>query len=157
MTTATARLDVVGGDRVAAVGPDDHEDGGPTPAVLAFEDGIPGFADAHRFVLSDLTDDGTFQLLASVDDPDVTIVVVSPWLFFPDYAPELPDADRRVLAIDDPGDAIVFCSVLVEDDRDELVVNLRAPFVANARTHAARQVLLDDVELPLRAPVPSGS
>jgi flagellar assembly factor FliW len=125
------------------------------PPVLRFTDGIPGFADAHGFVLSDLTDDGTFQLLTSVDDPDLSIVVTSPWLFFPDYAPALPTSDQRVLGIEQPEDAVLFCTVIA-DDTDALHLNLRAPFVANARTHAARQVLLEDDELPLRATVPMG-
>lgn len=125
-------------------------------AVLRFADGIPGFAEAHRFALSDLTEDGTFQLLTCVEDPGVSLVVASPWLFFPDYAPELPDGDRRVLGLEDPTEAVLFCSVTAEDDVEQLVVNLRAPFVANASTRAARQVILDE-DLPLRAPVPAGA
>lgn len=123
--------------------------------VLRFDDGIPGFAQARRFVLSDLSDDGTFQLLTCVEDPDLSLVVASPWLFFPDYAPELPEEDRSVLAIDDPTQAVLFCTVNVDDD-ERLVVNLRAPFIANARTLAARQVVLEE-DLPLRAAVPSGA
>ena len=124
-------------------------------AVLSFEDGIPGFTGAHRFVLSDLTDDGTFQMLSCVDDPDLSLVVTSPWLFFPDYAPELPTVDQVVLGIEEPTEAIVFCSVIAEDT-DELVLNLRAPFIANSRTRSARQVILDDESIPLRAAVTAG-
>ena len=124
-------------------------------SVLRFADGIPGFADARRFVLSDLTDDGTFQLLTCVEDPELSIVVALPWVFFPDYAPELPESDRRGLGIEQPTDAVVFCSVCAEDDVDEIVLNLRAPFIANATTREARQVILHDEDLPLRAPVSS--
>jgi flagellar assembly factor FliW len=128
---------------------------GADPDVLTFAGGIPGFAGAQRFVLGDLTDDGTFQLLRCLDDPDLSIVVTSPWLFFPDYGLDLPESDRRELAIEDAGETLVFCSVIA-DDPEQLFLNLRAPFVANARTHAARQVVLDDAELPLRALVPTG-
>lgn len=139
-----------GPSRDAATGP--AASGEDELAVLRFEDGIPGFTGARRFVLSDLTDDGTFQLLRSVDDPDLSLVVTSPWLFFPDYAPELPDIDQSVLGITDPAEAIVFCSVIAEDT-DELLLNLRAPFIANGRTRDARQVILEDESLPLRASV----
>ena len=127
------------------------------PPALRFADGIPGFADAHRFLLSDLTEDRTFQLLTCVEDPELSIVVAIPWLFYPDYAPELSDGDRRGLGIEDPTDAVVFCSVTAEDDADDLVLNLRAPFIANAHTREARQVILQDEELPLRAPVSAGA
>lgn len=126
-----------------------------TPDVLTFDGGIPGFAAAERFVLGDFTDDGTFQLLSCLDDPELSLVVTSPWLFFPDYGMDLPESERRELAIEDPNDALVFCSVIA-DDTDALFLNLRAPFVANSRTRAARQVVLDDPELPLRALVPTG-
>lgn len=126
------------------------------PPVLRFADGIPGFADAHGFLLSDLTDDGTFQLLTCIEDPELSIVVAVPWLFFPDYAPELTETDRRGLGIDDPTDAVVFCSVTADEAADELVVNLRAPFIANANTRAARQIILDE-DLPLRAPLSAGA
>ena len=145
----TARVGVVEGRDVAADATRDPD------GVLRFDDGIPGFAQAHRFVLSDLTEDGTFQLLTCVEDPELSLVVASPWLFFPDYAPELPESDRSVLAIDSPSEAVLFCAVNVDDD-DQLVVNLRAPFVANARTLTARQVVLDE-DLPLRAVAPSGA
>jgi len=128
---------------------------GTTPDVLTFDGGIPGFAGVERFVLGDLTEDGTFQLLRSVDDPDLSIVVTSPWLFFPDYGLDLPDPERRELALEDAAEALVFCSVIA-DDTEHLFLNLRAPFVANSRTRAARQVVLDDPDLPLRALVPAG-
>jgi flagellar assembly factor FliW len=123
--------------------------------VLRFADGIPGFAAAHRFALEDLTDDGTFQLLASLDVADLSLVVASPWLFFPDYAPELPESDRRGLGIDEPDDVVLFCSVVADDDQDVLHLNLRAPFVANVHTREARQVVLHE-DLPLRATVTAG-
>lgn len=132
----------------------DAADGAP-PDVLTFDGGIPGFAAAERFVLGDLTDDGTFQLLRSVEDPDLSLVVTSPWLFFPDYAMDLPEGERRQLGIEDAAEAMVFCSVIA-DDTEHLFLNLRAPFVANARTRAARQIVLDDADLPLRALVPTG-
>lgn len=119
-------------------------------AVLTFDGGIPGLDQGTRFTLADLTEDGMFQELVCVDVPDLTLVVASPWLFFPDYAPDLPDADTRGLDIETPEDVALFCSVIV--DGDHLAMNLRAPFVANAHTHAARQVVLDADE-PLRAPL----
>lgn len=127
-------------------------EGGGT--VLHFHDGIPGLAGGARYALSDLTKDGTFQLLACVDDPALSLVVTSPWLFFPDYTPDVPEADRLGLHLEGPEDALVFCSVIAEDT-DDLFLNLRAPFVANRHSLTARQVILDDEDLPLRASVTS--
>ncbi len=120
------------------------------PAVLVFEGGIPGFGAHRQFLLADLTDEGTFQELVCVDEPGLALVVASPWWFFPEYRPDLPEQDRAELAIGSPVDAAVFCAVVVDDD--QLMMNLRAPFVVHASTHRARQVILDE-DQPMRAPV----
>jgi len=116
--------------------------------VLTFDGGVPGLTGARQFVLRDLTDDGMFQEFVSVDQPGLALVAASPWTFFPDYTPQLPEADRDALDVEQEQDVVVFCSVLV--DGEGLSMNLRAPFVVNRRTCAGRQVVLDE-ELPMRA------
>lgn len=124
--------------------------------VLEFGDGIPGFPRAHRFVLRDLTDDGPFQMLESLDQPDLSMVVAVPWLFFPDYAPELAAEDQEDLGIERPEDAIVFCTVTADLDEEAVYLNLLGPFVVNARTRQGRQVVLADTSQPVRARVALG-
>lgn len=125
--------------------------------VLHFRDGIPGFPTARRFVLADLDEAGEspLQALRSLDEPDLELVVAVPWLFFPDYAPELGKADQRDLGLDDPDDAVVFCAVSADADSDQVYLNLLGPFVVNARTRQGRQVVLADPDQPARAPVPA--
>lgn len=134
-------------------------DDAPTPdgGVLTFPGGIPGFPGAERFVLRDLTEDGTFQELTSVDEPSVALVVLSPWLAFPEYEPELPEEDREFLGIEDPAEAVVFCAVNAPENVEGLTVNLLGPFVVNRRTQVGRQVILSDQPHDLRTPLPTGS
>lgn len=122
--------------------------------TIVFPDGIPGFPGAHHFALTDLTEDGTFQTLQSIEDPDLSFVVSVPWLFFPDYSPQLSEEDRHDLGIEQPEDATVFCSVNVPEDEERLYLNLLGPFVVNTRTRIGRQVVLTDESQPVRAPIP---
>ncbi|HVL99730.1 MAG TPA: flagellar assembly protein FliW [Egibacteraceae bacterium] len=124
-------------------------------SILEFPDGIPGFPSSRRFVLSDLTEDaeGPFQVLQSLDDPTLSMVVSVPWPFFPDYSPRLDETDRAVLELDDPEDAVVFCGVTADPDNGTVFLNLLGPFVVNARTLRGRQVVLTDPQQPARAPV----
>ena len=122
----------------------------PEPPVLQFPDGIAGFPAMRRFTLQQVVEDSLFELLDSVDDDGVSMVVTRPWLLFPDYAPEIDDRDRGELELERPEDAIVFCPVSIDRDAGRLCVNLRGPLVVNARTHRGRQVVLDE-DLPLRA------
>ena len=127
------------------------------PQVLTFPDGIPGFPSAARWVLTDLVDDGAFQLLQSLDDPDLSMVVGIPWLFFPDYAPDLDDGEVRSLGIDRPEDAVLFCSVTVPEAGDSPTMNLLAPFVVNRHTQAGRQVVVGADDTEIRTPLPLGA
>lgn len=129
----------------------------PEAGILTFPGGIPGFPTTERFVLRDLTEDGTFQELASVDDPALALIVLSPWLAFPGYAPELPEEDQEFLGIEDPSDVIVFCAVNAPEDVDGLTVNLLGPFVVNRHSLIGRQVILTDQSLDVRTPLPTGS
>jgi flagellar assembly factor FliW len=122
--------------------------------VLRFADGIPGFGQLRSFQLVSLGEDTVFQLLQSTEDPDVSMVVVVPWLFFPDYEIDLPDDERGRLAIQRPEDAVVFSPVTLAAEERRVYVNLVGPFVVNPTTGEGRQVVLTDSDHPLRAPVP---
>lgn len=127
------------------------------PAVIHFSDGIPGFPELHRFVLIDIADGGAFQELRSVDDPSISMIVCVPWIFFPDYAPELAEADQQDLGIDQADDAVLFCPVTLEQNSERVHVNLFGPFVVNAKTRRGRQLVLTDSGYPLRAPLELGA
>ncbi len=124
---------------------------------LTFPEGIPGFPDATRWVLSELAEDGAFQLLQSLDDPDLAMVVGVPWLFFPDYAPDLADTEVQALGIESPEDAILFCSVTITEEGGEPTMNLLGPFVVNRHTQVGRQIVLGIDDAQLRAPLPLGA
>ena len=133
----------------------DHSMSDTEDEILHIERGIPGLTDSERFLLSDLGDEAesAFQLLTSVDDEDVSIIVAIPWLFFPDYTPELPEAESAALGISDPEQAVVFCPVTLDADNDQIHLNLLGPFIVNATSRRGRQVVLADSEWPVRAAV----
>ena len=130
---------------------DTHAD---NTTILTFDDGIPGFPDHTRFVLVNFVDEGVFQMLQSVDDPDIAMVVANPWTFFPDYEPELTELDQEGLEIQTAEDAIVFCPVSVGDG-GVLFMNLLGPFVVNAKSYRGRQVVLMDGRHTVRTPIPA--
>ncbi|MFT5563503.1 MAG: flagellar assembly factor FliW [Myxococcota bacterium] len=127
-------------------------------SVLTFDDGLPGFTDAHQFVLVDLVEDGAFQLLRSLDHEGLELVVGQPWLFFPDYAPEIADDDQTQLSLETAEDALIFCAVTLPEGEDSVpTMNLLGPFVVNRHTLAGRQVVLrDEVATPVRAQLDLG-
>jgi flagellar assembly factor FliW len=121
--------------------------------VLTFPDGILGFPGSTRFALVNDSEDALFQLLQSLDDDSVALIVTVPWLFFPDYSPEISELERKQLKLQSPDDAIVFCPVTLTGDPDVVYLNLLGPFVVHKDTLEGRQVVLADSEWPVRAPV----
>ncbi len=121
-----------------------------TEQILRFDDGIPGFPEAREFVLGDLDEAGTFQVLQNVGNPEIALVVCSPWLLVPDYEAVLAEDDERELELTDPDDAVVFCAVTLDEAARAFHLNLLGPFVVNARTQRGRQVVLTESGHPVR-------
>lgn len=122
---------------------------------LRFASGLPGFPEAQRFVLVYGADDNPFALLRSLDDPDLAFAVVSPAVFFPDYAPELDDESAARLGLLDTDDALVLVIVTVPERATDATANLLAPVVVNRRTRQASQVVLAGSDYGVRVPLVS--
>ncbi len=121
--------------------------------ILHFPDGIPGFPDLRDFLLVDFHEDGIFQQLQSIEDPAVAMIVCVPWLFRPDYAPVLSDAEQAELALERPDDAIVFVPVSFDPADKQVFLNLLGPFVVNGTTRRGLQLVLTGSEYSARTPL----
>jgi flagellar assembly factor FliW len=111
---------------------------------LEFAAGLPGFPDAHRFVLVRLGDaDSPFSILRSLDQPDLEFVVAPPLLFFPDYEPEIDDSLAGRLGLSSADDALLLVIITVAEQPSRSTANLLGPIVVNRHTRSAAQAVLD--------------
>lgn len=120
--------------------------------VIEFVEGLLGFPDLRRYVLVDHRK-GVFMWLQSLEDPSLAFLVVDPWVFFPDYSPEIPDEDVEALELKEPYNFSLFCLVTVPSDPRKMTVNLRGPVVVNLNNRRAKQVVVTNPEYPIRQPV----
>jgi flagellar assembly factor FliW len=121
--------------------------------VLDFPDGLPGFSEATRFALVPVTGNEAFFWLQSVDDPALAFLSAIPWPFFPDYEPEVPDADQEALGLTTPDDVLVLCLLTIRREERQVTANLMGPLVVNQLTRTGRQIVLADSDYPLQAPL----
>lgn len=121
--------------------------------VLDMVQPLLGFPESGRFALARLDETGVLCELRSVDQPDLRFVVVPPAVFFPDYAPVVEDDVAEALGARDADDLLVLSMVTLGRSPQEATANLLAPVLVNHRTRRAAQVLLEDADLPLRAPL----
>lgn len=123
--------------------------------VLSFPDALPGFPEARRFVLVNVTDSDVYFWLQSLDDPALAFLCAIPWGFFPDYAPEVPDDDQEMLELTREEDAMVLCLLTVHREENSITANLLGPVIVNMQSRVGRQVVLYSDEYPVQAPLAS--
>ncbi len=124
----------------------------PAEQVYAFEPALGGFPEYRRYVLIPEAD-SPVEWLQSVDDPAVAFALVEPFLFVPEYAFEIPEQDVQALGLRSTDDAVVRCIVTLREDPADITANLLAPLVFCRRTHLARQIILQDADMPMRHPL----
>ena len=118
-------------------------------ARLRFDAGLYGFPDARDFALVPAGRQGLWWL-QSADEPALALLLADPFHFFPDYAPDVPDAELAALA---PDAAEFTLLVVVTLSADAPTANLRAPVVVDARARRARQVVLPEERRGVREPI----
>lgn len=133
----------------------------PDNDVVTFDDGLPGFRGARSMVLvgaGDLTGaqagEGhqTLFWLQDVSDPELAFLTTVPWSAYPDYDINIDPSD-----IDgaDGDDLCVLAIVTVRRDNEmvRLTSNLLAPIVIDTNKRVGRQVILQDGDWPINAPL----
>lgn len=123
--------------------------------VFHFADGIPGFPQIQQWALVRLDDMGTVFDLHALDGSGTRFVTVPSFSFFPDYAPEINDEIATQLELTDAKDALVLLIVNIGADLPSSTANLAAPVIVNSTKLKGAQVVLDDTDLPIRAPLAS--
>lgn len=112
-----------------------------------------GFPEHRRFALAALDEEGAIYDLRSLEDAELRFVVVPPVLFFSGYSPEIDDATAALLQAEEADDLLALVVVTLGEGLSDATANLLAPVVVNHRKRLAAQVVLDDVDLSLRAPL----
>ena len=156
MTTTLTAMATVEKTTTLTTTQEDQSVSGEIP-VLEMVHPFVGFPDHTRFALARLDDEGTVCDLRSVDDPAVSFVVVPPHVFFADYGPEVDDSTVAMLGVEREDDLLTLVVVTLGETAEDATANLLAPVLVNHRTRRAAQVVLDDLALPIKAPLAGAS
>jgi flagellar assembly factor FliW len=137
----------------------------PDDEVVTFTDGLPGFLGKRRMVLlgggefpGGAAGDGHHSLfwLQDVTDPDLAFLTIVPWSAYPDYDIEI-EADTIGSPPSDDLCVLVIVTVRRDDNSVRLTSNLLAPIVIDATSRVGRQVILQNQDWPVQAPLSSAS
>jgi len=117
---------------------------------ILFEEGIIGVPRARRFLLLE-REGSPIRLLRCLDIEGFALPVVDPRLADGAYAPEFAPGVLERLSVR-AGDPLLLLAVTVLEPSGP-VANLRAPIVINVNRRLGAQVILENRDYPLRAPV----
>lgn len=122
--------------------------------VLRFLDPPPGLPALRSALLMEVDDSGLVYELRPADEDDGTRLLVVVPALFPQYAPVLDDDTAAALELTTAEDALLLLVLNLGDGAGSgPTANLAAPIVVNRHTRSAAQVVLGDVDLPMRAPL----
>ncbi|HEX4977131.1 MAG TPA: flagellar assembly protein FliW [Nocardioides sp.] len=129
------------------------DDGVRVPEIR-FPGGLPGFAGLERFALEQWGDESSpFSLLRSLEDPELSFVVVPPMLFFPEYEPDVSEESVASIGIAEPDDAMLLVIVTVRQPVQDSTANLLGPLVINVHDLRGVQAVLEPDRWSTAAPL----
>lgn len=127
-------------------------------AVVEFVSAVPGFPEARTWQLEVWGDDPSspFTLMRNAEIEGLEFVVISPFIFFPDYAPNLDDSTVETLGLEGPEDAMLLVVLTIGETIEQTTANLLGPIVINNKTLKAVQTILHEPGLSTKTPIAGG-
>ena len=113
-----------------------------TDKVVHFPRGLAGFENERDFILLQIRPEAPLLILQSVNTPVVGLLVADPYSFFDkSYAPQVGDAEKQLLHIENLEQAAVLVTVSIPAGAPEqAALNLTGPIVINYEARVGLQV-----------------
>lgn len=123
--------------------------------VMTMPAGLAGFPGRKRFVLLEREETRPFCWYQSADDPNLSLVVMNPFLFKPDYSVELKHVIKEMSWEGDHLKEIAVYVVLTVNESGlyRITANLIGPIVINTVKREAVQLVIHDSPYSLQHPV----
>ena len=124
--------------------------------IIHFPEGILGFENLKDYTLLYDNEDGDAPFitwLQSVDEGGFAIPVLSPFLVKEGYNPEIEDELLKEIGTLTEENIVVLVSLTVPEDVKDMSVNLKAPFIINADTKKAVQVIVEGDDFEIKYPI----
>ena len=115
--------------------------------ILNMPEGLPGFSGFEKFVLLEDPKTAPFCWLQSIEEPILSLIVMNPLLFKPDYQLDLNAfIDSRGWKDIMPDELLVYVVVNVSavNTVKKITANLMGPLIINPKKHEVVQVVISD-------------
>lgn len=123
---------------------------------LKFEKGLLGLELYKNFVLKDIDEVDSFKLLQCKEEPDIGLILVSPFDIEKEYEFEISDVIEKQIDAETINDLLIFTTVNVNSDPTKMTTNLRAPIIINTVSKKGIQVILNNEQYKIKHPISKG-
>ena len=109
--------------------------------VVRFPRGLAGFETERDFILLQIRPEAPLLILQSVHTPQVGLLVADPYSFLDkSYAPVLGPAERQLLQLEDPAEAVLLVTVSIPVGvPEQAALNLTGPIFINHKVRLGVQ------------------
>lgn len=121
--------------------------------IWTFEEGIPGFEDEKEWVILPIDDEDMYQVLQSVTNAEVALIVANPYLFEEQYDFTLTEEVATSLDVQDESHLFVLTVLTVREPFDQSTWNGQAPLLFNSENKRALQFITHDTRYSVRESV----
>lgn len=119
--------------------------------LIHFEEGIPGFEKHKNFVIVERKESEPIKWLVCIDEPNIVLPVIDPWLIRVDYDVKIDEGTIEMLEIESEKDVLIVCVLVIPPDNPKnMTINLLAPIVINVKNNQARQLIMEGSEYKIR-------
>jgi len=119
--------------------------------LIVFPNGLVGQPDWKRFVLTTPEEDATIQVLQSVEQAELALMVTNPLQLIANYSVPLSREERAILQLEADEQPTVLCTISIHSNL--ITTNLVGPLVVNSRNGLGTQVVVVDSPYSTRHPV----
>lgn len=121
--------------------------------IITFENGIFGFEKNKQYLLIRFEEDNAGLLcLQNLEDTQLAFIVANPFVFLPDYTPQVTQTDLKKLGNPPFENLVFYTTCVLAEDMANSSTNLRCPLVINGETKQAIQVILEDSTYGFKQP-----
>jgi len=113
--------------------------------IVVFEDGLLAFEEYKRYIIIDNPDETIpFKWLQSLDDSNLTFVIINPFVFKKNYEFDIPEKITEKLKIKEQKDVLVYTLVVVPEDITKMTSNLLGPIIINIKDKLGKQIIIEN-------------
>lgn len=122
--------------------------------LICFEDGLFGFEAYKKYLPLPIDEDSDATLcIQSVEDSELSFIVMNPFMLMEEYNPVLSKKDMERVGAMEEESLSFYVICIIRDTADESSVNLKSPIVVNTVTRKACQVILESEEYHFSHPL----